>query len=139
MKQIGNKVRLIVAVISILTVLSVITVLAAEVVIDAFSDQSQNVSYTIPASPTFPHQICDYATTTSGTLGGHRDVCLTLTGGNQDSIGRLQVSTANQYLLMARKVCSMKSGDVKTAESLILKKTNAGISLIPPILPEVPQ
>jgi hypothetical protein len=101
MKQIGNKVRLIVAVISILTVLSVITVLAAEVVIDTFSDQSQNVSYTIPASPTFPHQICDYATTTSGTLGGHRDVCLTLTGGNQDSIGRLQVSTANQYLLMA--------------------------------------
>ncbi|MBN1978656.1 MAG: hypothetical protein JW918_14760 [Anaerolineae bacterium] len=101
MKQIGKKLRLITAVISILTVVSVITVLAAEVVIDAFSDQSQNVSYTIPASPTFPHQICDYATTTSGTLGGHRDICLTITGGNQDSIGRLQVSTANEYLLMA--------------------------------------
>jgi hypothetical protein len=101
MKQIGKKLRLIVAVISILTVFSVITVLAAEVVIDAFSDQNQNVSYTIPASPTFPHQICSYATTASGTLGSHRDICLTITGGNQDSIGRLQVSTANQYLLMA--------------------------------------
>jgi hypothetical protein len=101
MKWIIRRLRLVAAVISILALVSVVGVLAAEVVIDIFTSSNQTVQYTIPVSPIFPHQECDYAATASGTIGDHRDICLDITGGNQDSQGRLQVSTANQYLLMA--------------------------------------
>jgi hypothetical protein len=80
-----------------LTLTSVVGVWAADVGIDDFSLTSQSIYYVIPASPTFPHTESSFASA-SEALGGHRDLCLTFQGGNQDASGTFQVSSANDYL-----------------------------------------
>ena len=74
---------------------------AADVTIDTFSNQSQTVSVIVDDPPVLPMPVaCNFAASTSA-IGGHRDVCLEVTEGDADSIGRFRVSAGNQYLALS--------------------------------------
>ena len=76
--------------------------LAADVLIDTFSYASTSASYTIPQNPTFPITV----TAASGTgvsevIGGQRDLCLVVTGGNSGSSAQFRTDENNDYMDMA--------------------------------------
>lgn len=78
------------------------TARAADVLIDTFSYASTSAQYTIPDPlPTFPVT----TTAASGTgvsevLGGQRDLCLVVTGGNSGSTAQFRTDATNDYLDM---------------------------------------
>jgi hypothetical protein len=99
MKRWISKLRVGITLVIVLSMVSVIVVLAADVVIDAFSSVTQTISYQV-VQANLPVTQCDYAVTSSDSLGGHRDVCMTVESGDQDAPYNFRVSAiaSNQYL-----------------------------------------